>query len=66
MGQGAWIRKQRDTGTQGGWCSLIVLGLVLLWSVTASAEPGRGRPELSAEPQRSYGSIDVILYQTSW
>lgn len=42
------------------------LGAVLAWSSTAVAEQGRGRADLSAEPQRSYGAIDVILYQTTW
>jgi len=45
---------------------ILVLGMLLAWSSVVTAEPGRGRPDLSAEPQRSYGSIDVILYQTSW
>jgi hypothetical protein len=45
---------------------ILVLCMLLAWSSVVTAEPGRGRPELSAEPQRSYGSIDVILYQTGW
>ena len=45
---------------------ILVLGMLLAWSSVVTAEPGRGRPDLSTEPQRSYGSIDVILYQTSW
>ena len=47
----------------------IVLSLSVLF-VSASAfgaDPGGGsKPELTVEPQRSYGSINVILYQTSW
>jgi mycoredoxin len=37
-------------------CMLVFLGLVL--AAAASAE--------SKDPVRSYGAIDVILYQTSW
>jgi len=44
----------------------LLLSVMLSWSSAAVAEPGRGRPELSVEPKRSYGAIDVIMYQTSW
>jgi glutaredoxin len=42
----------------------LLLGAALAWAspTTASA----GTPDLSVEPKRGYGSIDVILYQTSW
>jgi hypothetical protein len=35
----------------------------LIWSSTAAAGQGGG---LTGEPKRSYGAIDVIMYQTSW
>ena len=44
--------------------TVIVLGMLLFLSpVSAGAGPGY---DPSAEPQRSYAAIDVILYQTSW
>jgi glutaredoxin len=37
-----------------------------MWSSVATAERNLGRQGADREPQRSYGAIDVILYQTSW
>ena len=45
---------------------IVVLCMLLIVSAVAAAEPGRGRPDQTAQPRRSYGAIDVILYQTSW
>ncbi len=42
---------------------LLVLLLVLAWAAVAGAGP---QTAMQAEPKRSYGSVDVILYQTSW
>jgi len=41
----------------------ILLGLVLSWSAAAVAGT---RGAIAGESKRSYGSIDVIMYQTSW
>jgi len=66
MGQGSWIKERREAGSTRGLYALVLIGIALFWSTIAAAEPGRGRPDPSAEPQRSYGAIDVIMYQTSW
>jgi glutaredoxin len=42
---------------------LIVLAALIIWSPLPAAGQSRG---LQGEPKRSYGAIDVILYQTSW
>lgn len=40
-----------------------VLSALLSWtSVASAAQPGN----IAGEPKRSYGSIDVVLYVTSW
>ena len=39
---------------------VIVLSLGLAWAAAAAPKANDG------EPKRSYGSIDVIMYQTSW
>jgi hypothetical protein len=41
----------------------ILFGIVLSWSSVAAAGP---RGPIKGEPNKSYGAIDVILYQTSW
>jgi hypothetical protein len=41
----------------------IVLCIVLAWTTAATAGP---RGSIEVEPKRSYGAIDVIMYQTSW
>jgi len=56
----------RNARTAYGLCALVLIGIALFWSPLAVAEPGRGRTNLSPEPKRSYASIDVIMYQTSW
>ena len=66
MGKGLWTRERREAGSTRGRYALVLIGIALFWSMIAAAEPGRGRPDPSAEPQRSYGAIDVIMYQTSW
>ncbi len=40
--------------------ALLLAGMIILYSAQASADPSAG------EPKRSYGAIDVIMYQTSW
>ncbi len=42
---------------------LIVIAALAAWSPLPAAGQSRS---LQREPQRSYGAIDVILYQTSW
>jgi hypothetical protein len=37
--------------------------MLLNWSSAAIAGP---QGAITGEPKRSYGSIDVIMYQTSW
>lgn len=39
---------------------LIVFSAAVAWTAGAIAKTNEG------EPKRSYGSIDVIMYQTSW
>jgi glutaredoxin-like YruB-family protein len=46
--------------------SAIFLCVVLMSSSVATAGQSQGRQVDAREPQRSYGAIDVILYQTSW
>jgi len=41
----------------------ILFGLLLNWSSAAIAGP---RGALEGEPKKSYGAIDVVMYQTSW
>jgi hypothetical protein len=41
----------------------LVLCIVLGWTAAAAAGP---RGSIEGEPKRSYGAIDVIMYQTSW
>ncbi len=42
---------------------LLFLAAVIVWSPLPAAGGSRG---LQGDPKRSYGAIDVILYQTSW
>jgi hypothetical protein len=42
---------------------LIVFCMACAWSTAAVAGP---RGPLEGEPKRSYGAIDVVMYQTSW
>jgi hypothetical protein len=42
---------------------IIVLAVALVWSAAAVAAP---KGSIEGEPKRSYGSIGVIMYQTSW
>ena len=41
----------------------IMLCIVCAWTAPAVAGP---RGPIEGEPKRSYGAIDVIMYQTSW
>ncbi|HEY6010729.1 MAG TPA: hypothetical protein VIX18_04590 [Nitrospirota bacterium] len=66
MGQGARVKKRRMAGLANGLCLPVMLCILFIWSPAAGAGTGRGMPNLSAEPKRAYGSIDVILYRTSW
>jgi len=43
--------------------SVLAFGVLMVWSPIHAAEQSR---HLKGEPKRSYGAIDVILYQTSW
>ena len=66
MDQRSWTKARREAGAARGRYALALIGIALFWSTIAAAEPGRGRSDVSAEPKRSYGAIDVIMYQTSW
>ena len=41
----------------------IMFGVLLNWASAAVAGPAG---VIAGEPKRAYGSIDVIMYQTSW
>ena len=59
------MSRYPDIGRGNNRGSLLV-GLLIaavLWTAAALASP---QDALQGEPQRSYGAIDVILYQTSW
>jgi hypothetical protein len=43
--------------------AFILLCIVLAWSAAAVAGP---RGAIAGDPKRSYGAIDVVMYQTSW
>lgn len=64
MKKGSAILGEQDTMKQA--LSAILLCMVLMWSSVAMAEQDHGRQVDAREPRRSYGAIDVILYQTSW
>ena len=55
-----------------GWKSgkaaagLLLAGLVLIAVVAFAATPAQKSDGTESAPKRSYGAIDVILYQTSW
>jgi hypothetical protein len=66
MDHGARDKEKRKAGSMSGLGVLALICIALFWSPFAGAEPGRGRPDLSSEPKRSYAAIDVIMYQTSW
>ena len=56
-------RMFKIRGRVGKIVPAILLGIALSLSAVAIAGPrGTG----AGEPKRSYGSIDVIMYQTSW
>jgi glutaredoxin len=45
---------------------IIFLGVVILVMLVAAVSIGAEQSGLQGDPKRSYGSLDVILYQTSW
>jgi hypothetical protein len=47
-------------------CQRIFLSVVILVILVAAVSIGAEQSGLRGDPKRSYGSIDVILYQTSW
>jgi mycoredoxin len=53
----------RNTGIIRDVRALVLICIALTWSVDALAGP---RGPIEGEPNKSYGAIDVILYQTSW
>jgi len=53
----------RSLGTIRNVVPAILLGILLNWSLAAVAGP---RGPVEGEPKRSYGAIEVIMYQTSW
>jgi hypothetical protein len=69
MGQGVRVKEVLFRNVRRGWFGMKVMlamalfGSALIWSSTTAAGQGGG---LTGEPKRSYGAIDVIMYQTSW
>jgi hypothetical protein len=69
MGQGARVKDVRSGSDCRRWFGVMILlavglfGGVLAWSSNAAAGPAGG---ITGDPKRSYGAIDVIMYQTSW
>jgi len=60
MGHGSGVSREN--------IAKVVLAVVLLGSVAAwipAATAGQASAT-TGEPKRSYGAIDVIMYQTSW
>ena len=45
---------------------IFFLSLVVLVILSAAVSRGAEQSGLQVDPKRSYGAIDVILYQTSW
>jgi hypothetical protein len=45
---------------------IIFLSVVILIMLLAAVSIGAEQSGLQGDPKRSYGAIDVILYQTSW
>lgn len=66
MGHRSYARNRDRLGIRQGGGAITLICIALVWSSLALAEPGRGSADRSAGPKRSYGAIDVILYQTSW
>src|SRR5512136_2762626 len=64
MKKGSAMLGERDAMKQ--LLPAAFLCVVLMWSSAAAAEQDHGRQAADREPRRSYGAIDVILYQTSW
>jgi hypothetical protein len=65
MGHGSWVNKMRDARATTGLCALVLICIAIFWSSLARAETRRGGP-IEGDPKRSYGAIDVIMYQTNW
>ncbi len=55
----------RDAKATIGLCALVLICIAIFWSSLARAETRRGGP-IEGDPKRSYGAIDVIMYQTNW
>jgi hypothetical protein len=59
------IRKKRTVSMKVSM--LLIAGMMILCASIASAEPSaRNVGTTAVDPKRSYGAIDVIMYQTSW
>ena len=63
MGQGSRVKEMRNAGIIRGVRALVLICIALTWSADALAGT---RGPITGEPNKSYGAIDVILYQTSW
>jgi hypothetical protein len=69
MGQGIRVKEVLFGNMRRGWFGMKVvlavalIGSALIWSSMAAAGQSGG---IAGEPKRSYGAIDVIMYQTSW
>jgi len=58
------IEKKRSAGRI---VMFLLVGVVLLFvSIALGEPPVRKTDPLQGDPKRSYGAIDVILYQTEW
>jgi hypothetical protein len=57
------IDMPRTIGIVRNITAVILFGIALNASSMAIAGP---RGPLEGEPTRSYGAIDVVMYQTSW
>jgi hypothetical protein len=61
------IADRYETKAKSKKAIFLLAGILLLSVSIAGAESSARKADPSAnEPKRSYGSIDVIMYQTSW
>ena len=57
------IDMPQNIGTVRNAVSAIALCMLLSGASVAAAGP---RGPVEGEPKKSYGAVDVIMYQTSW
>jgi len=63
MGHRSWVEIIQKVRVGQGLRALMLVCVALAWSSAAVAAQ---KGPADGEPKRSYGSIDVIMYQTSW